>query len=543
MGNGSEQIVLASVSIDSNGVVTGVAQMNTALGAGETATLGFAKKTQAAGGVVTAFVGRLFNMRAALLVAARALGVVGLVTTAALAIRRLAADVLSSSAAWKRLTSAVEDYYLALVKGEDVAQRTQRHMIDAAKAAGVETTSSLFEQIEKVSTFITEARERLRTLMPGGALALSVKIDLAEANRKLEELIARMEDLGFGRGELLALPTTVVPDVTSTPAPKLLEAAGLGTLPDRTRQLDLLRESVRLLKSEFKETGNLDRFNAGLAGVRAKAVGLHASIEDFQRLGLPRFDVFELAGIPKPEEFNLRVQAIVGALQFLNQHIAEIPIQAFEIGVKNLTGALENMGFSLEQIDEILKKIGITSVEVKDKGLFDLKEAFKDFANSITIDQAKFETFQAVVSGVADAISQAFLEGGVTLKQAVVDILKTLTRLFITYGVAFFALGVVASTPWGAFLGNPTQFFLASGKMFLAAAIAGAAAIALGGRGGGGGREGGGRAPELGAPGGSTRGGPQVFIQVDGSIIGSDPNELARSIEKLIIVGQGDRGE
>ena len=83
----------------------------------------------------------------------------------------------------------------------------------------------------------------------------------------------------------------------------------------------------------------------------------------------------------------------------------------------------------------------------------------------------------------------------------------------------------------------PVAVTLAAALFAAVGVVAGVASKALGG-----GSDSEDRSHRERAGGGRTslRGGPTVTVNVDGSIIGTDPNELARSISELITRNQRD---
>lgn len=565
----AETVTLATVRIDASGVVSGMGDSVAALAGGEGAVGAFTKAASASSGIVGPFITRLFNLRMALMAVTRALGIVGILTTVAYALRRLTVDLISQTTWWKSLKESVTDLYRAWVLGETAIDRISRKMQDAAKEGGGQTIFGTVDQIQKLKDFVFESRRLLGEVMPGSTTAFAIQVDITQAQQKIKQLVLSLEDLGFTAAQAFVFTAADIEQIP-TPVPDLLKAAGLTTLKQRARDLDTLAQSARLIQQEFAETGNLARFESGIEAIRQKATGLNATMKEFQQIGIPKFDVFKLANIPSPEEFKEQLQALTGALQFLNMNKQAVGVDLFAKGIANLRDQLEKLLIpldqynrlmqlrekpgilspsELEEINTILSKVnatlasvGITAEGVASRGMFDLREAFRNFADSMSTDQAKWEAFQTALAAVANEISQAFLEGGVTMKQAIVEILKSLARLLITYAVTFTALGIAASTPWGAaFLGPPMPYFKAAATFAVGAVLAGGAARALSG--GGGGREGGGgsrNAGGLGSPAAGGRGGPNVTVVVQGSLLGSDPNELARSIAKLISTAQAD---
>ena len=98
--------------------------------------------------------------------------------------------------------------------------------------------------------------------------------------------------------------------------------------------------------------------------------------------------------------------------------------------------------------------------------------------------------------------------------------------------------GIAAAVHPGniALFGTPSANFAAAAKFAAVAVAAGVASKALGG----GSERSRGERDRSDRGGDNRRGGPNVVVQVDGSIFGTDPNELARSIQTLLTKAQAD---
>jgi hypothetical protein len=161
--------------------------------------------------------------------------------------------------------------------------------------------------------------------------------------------------------------------------------------------------------------------------------------------------------------------------------------------------------------------------------------AMQQFIDTLRPGLAAFDMFQVGIQTLASGIADAFLEEGVTMRQAIVELLKTLSRLAIVYALMFTAAGIAASTGWGAAIfGSPATNFKAAAAFAGVAIVTGVAAKALGR----GGERGGAGA------GGVSQGPPQrnqtINVNVSGSLLGSDPNELARSLKRLMTTAEAD---
>ena len=246
------------------------------------------------------------------------------------------------------------------------------------------------------------------------------------------------------------------------------------------------------------------------------------------------FDAFGFAGIAKPKEVTEAIDKARKALAVFEGVIATNPklTALMNQGIDNLIRKLLSLKLTAEEVAEAL---GIAFA--KPEKTFD--DMIASMAGSMDKATILFNMFQTAARGVANAIAQALLEGGVSMKQAIIGILKDMARMMITYAVMWLAFAAMATTKVGAILlgGTPAMFLKGALLMFVAAAAAGAASAALGGRGAGS-ESASGNVPE-GAPGSQgTRTNPIVTVNVDGFV--GNENELARSIAKALATATAD---
>lgn len=421
----AETVVLASLTVDSSGVITGFKAVDSVFTKTE-------KTIKNVGGTAQNFVGKLTNVTGALNIMGRSLGVLSLGLAAANGIRTLTSDLLNSIPAWKAFTGELESTYNWLVKNESAVGNLNRTLG------------------ERASDFA-----RLMFLAMHGINPGPVAAGLRAADEQ------QMRDLLQGA-------ITVGPN--ETPATKGLSLSGFkASIEDSNRLLANLQEMERLLESVI-------------------TIGPFDNLDDIV-----------------PDEF--------------------------------LDDATQRLIFFLDQLDQIPKKIEPLP------GVFE--EARKSFADLIgdwlaQLDpaMAKFDLFMTAMQAVGNAIASAFLESGVTAREAVADLLKTIARVAITYALIFAAAGVAASTGLGSALlvGTPHQFFHAAALFAAVGVGAGLASKAIGGSEGGSERAasgGGGTATQ-------TRGGSNVTVIVQGSLMGTDENTLARSIRALLTTAEAD---
>lgn len=170
-----------------------------------------------------------------------------------------------------------------------------------------------------------------------------------------------------------------------------------------------------------------------------------------------------------------------------------------------------------------------TSLEVARESWDDFKTFVMDGIQPLQLAIASIQTAMgAFVSGM----SEALLRGKFSFRQFMADMLASLVPVLLGYG----ALGLVAG-----FLGNPAGF-KAAGIAFAAAVAAAAAARALGGGGvserGSSGGAGGGAA--AGAQGGPETERTLTIVFNNSTLMGTDPDNLARNIAKIVRTASAD---
>lgn len=146
---------------------------------------------------------------------------------------------------------------------------------------------------------------------------------------------------------------------------------------------------------------------------------------------------------------------------------------------------------------------------------------------------AKLDIMTSAATAFGQAFSSALFEAGTSLKEALAEQLTALARAMTAYALTSVALGALASTPWGAaVLGPAPPYFKAAALFGIAAAGAYGVAAAFGGGRGGNQRDAvGGTAVAAAGAGG---GGRTININVNGSIVGSDPNQIADWIQDVL---------
>jgi hypothetical protein len=528
----AEKIVLAELTIDSDGVVSGVATATGSFDQGGQAMESLGKKSETTGGLLSVFTNRVFDLKKGMLGLARVLGITGLLIGIAVAIKRLTVEVISNTEWFKLLKEAVVDWWLALLKGESAVERLNRKLL-AAGAGGISSTIEKLRELKKLQEEIN--RLQGATAQPAGFRAglpgpfgiptptftpatgkpsetffKVLGIEAEQAQRKVNDLIRTMELFGLTQKEIADEFGLIFRDVGAAPeALDIFKTAGIPSPED----FDQIMGQIKATKNALEILAVVGR------GAPVDLTGALANLRT----------EFEALNIPNVEEiFHELDVAIEGG---------GISTEQMAIAMDTLMKRAEAAGFTMEQLKEVfgefVKNLDVEKLTAFEEGMLRLSE-------SLSLGGAAVEAIQIGAAGAANVLAQALLEGGVSLREAITQILKDLARLFLTYGFLFLALGIAAKTPWGRFL-DPTggkHFFKASAIMFAGAAIAAAASAALGGRGEGG-ETATGNVPR-GAPGdvGVTRTRPLIIINVEG-FVGSE-DELARKLSRSISFAQED---
>lgn len=529
-------LVLARLVVDPSGVVSGVEETGAELSKGQKQLGTFGKAQKSLAGNTSLLVNKMFSLKGALLGIGKAFGIAGIVLSLGLALKTLITSLITSTQWFKAAKRSVVDWWMSLTQGETALGRLTRRMKEfggAGPSLGViKRLRELTERSKELRLELKEIERGARQLTPGGAggilglsaakeafkpipgketLATATGFDLERTVLETDILIREAERMGVSFEDLakviegLSRGPAFTPGeaITGLPAEDFFKRLGIPTPEQFDAQFRVIRENIKFLGSpEAQEAMGLTTFLRGLRNVSA----------DFQKLGFTA-----------PQALDL-----------------------IESAMGSLTTVLANFGLSSERIVEILKEMGRVMEEIStETDLTPLQEQFLALEATVTRGQAIFQAFQVVTQSLANTIADSFLEGGVKFRDAIGQMLKDLARLMITYAVMSVALGILAATGYGALflVGTPSQFFAAAAAFAGVAALAGAAGIALAGRGGAGEEGGGSRSvlspatitPVAGAF-------PNVVVNIEGSLLGTDPNELARDIAEIILTNQSDGG-
>jgi len=282
----AERVVIASIEIDESGVVKGMASSVAAVSAGEKAIEGVGAASIRTGGFFAILTGRMVSLRVAALAVGRAFGIAGLITGVAFALSALVKETISSTERFKRAKEAVTDWWQSLVHGEDALGQLSRKMADISKAGGFGSVFDLIDQLKRLDEAFTETFEKRAGTMRGGALFHALSLDLDAISRKTNELMAKLEKMGFGHGELIGLTGAIRRPVPSLKEPTdLFKMFGVASIPQLHETIALARKAQAL----FVEMGKADPlFPLGDAlesiGKKLEQIGL--SKEQIEALGL-----------------------------------------------------------------------------------------------------------------------------------------------------------------------------------------------------------------------------------------------------------------
>jgi hypothetical protein len=189
-----EELTLATITIDKDGVVRGVADMNRGLTQVERK---FDDTSKAAGRTAEPFdalTHRMFNMRtaAAALLGGATLG--GLILT----ISNLTSEIITNTGAWQEWKRAFDDAIKSVTEGETKFDAAARHIAASSKAAGINSLFAIPGQIDTISTAAGELirrRNAIQEAVQGGAPPGTIgfpnapqRIELEGINKELQTL-------------------------------------------------------------------------------------------------------------------------------------------------------------------------------------------------------------------------------------------------------------------------------------------------------------------------------------------------------------------
>lgn len=491
----AETLVLAHLEVDASGVAGGVGQANAALQQGQLILGRFGQAQTAVASTTSAVVGRLFNLRAALLTVARSFGVVGLILTLAAGVKTLVSDLVTGTEWFKKFKESFLDWYNAFVKGETALGQFSRKMKELSEGA-VESQQAMFDRLKAIGIQSMKLQAMYAAMPDIATNQIQRRIleaDLENINIEAIRLADALERIGISRARLrveaginVGISASGLPAVAGIPAPP---AGGRTATPFESGG----DQNVQTI---------LDKMGLGVGVVE-------------QRLA----------------EAN-------EALNLFAVSMAAFGGQAREEIRESLIDQFTAAGLSIDAINEKFKAFGIDAITVTEE----IGATVGELPKAIDKAAIAFSVMETALNSVASTLANAFVSDSLSGKEALAALMADLSRAMFAYAAAEVALGIAASVaPIGsAIYGSGPAHFKAAAALGFAGAAAGAASHFFGGGGGGG------ATPSAGglelASAGPGGGGTSVSIVVQGSMIGTDENALARSIAQWIRTAQGDGG-
>lgn len=474
----ADDLVLARLSVDPSGVVSGINTSDVAFRRGEKSLNAFGTSAQ----TVT---GKLFNMRGAMLRLAGAFGVIGLVTSLAVGLSRLVTDLITSTTWFKNLKEAVTDWWMEMVKGEDALGRMARKMKDLTGGTGI---TSAAESMDKLRELVKKRQELISTMGSSDPLLMKTALaDVKAFNIAINESIAKLQKLGFTASEIGAM------------------------------------------------TGAA--FTPGLAAPGGATGGKGGG----KPAGPAPPDLFGILGIPSSEEMAKRFNDLQDAARLLQEIKASLPGDLADKGLQNLISGFQDLGLTLEQVKETLSALGFEMTEVS-AAMEDMQPqlevsttAWDDFLASLEQATEKgamgVGLVQTAMNQFVGSMTTALATGKFSFKKFFAEMLMAMVPVLLGYAAMLTVMGIAFGS---------AAHLAAAGVAFAGAAAAAAAARALGGGGGEQGARGGGGGGSVGG-GGSISRNQTVTVIVHGSLLGvGGEDALARDLNRLITTARED---
>jgi len=506
----AEKVVLASLSVDSSGVVTGIKESNAAIGKGEAAVKAFSASTQKsilpaglamrAAGLEFGGVGRVLEHLGplGLAVGAGFLAIRAALNTpevkafgeefgkASSSLAHFALEATGVTWLLNKITGGLKGANLALAADADERTFLQRTLDDLDRL-GVHDPR---EQLAPLVQALADVRKAALDKPDFGQSPL----DRFKAQALILEIAKKAQGTGLALPDQLQKIVDLLPKVTAAAKPAADALAGLklnGT------SLDL-----------------------GINALLKETTGGSFS-EDLQKLNLLQVALAELqASGQHGEEFQNNINRIVAAISTLQQSMG------------GDLGSFMSSFFAVDEDQQARFNEAMTAATTK------VQEGWLQIEESVTAGQAAFQAMNDAIGTLGGVLAETFVTGRGHVKQAIAGMLKDMSRLFFTYALANLAMAAMATTGAGAALlqGTPAQFAQAAGLFFAAGAAAGVASRALGGgqaaaartggRGGGGGNGGGGRGTQ------------NITVVIQGSV--DNPDAFARKIAKRLATATAD---
>ena len=475
----AEEVTLARLRVDSSGVTTGVNKAGQSLKRGGADVQRFGDKTKAAAASSQGFVGRVFDMKTALTTFAGAVGVVGIASIIATMTRNL----LANSEAFKTTTAALRDFFGEFVLGETIVDRVGRKLTTALEEAQIKIPElDIKAAIARTTEFIA------KTELQRDAVAQTRK-ELIEQGFVLGRTSRTLKEINTDLGTFFVMVGKNRPAVS-----------------DLDLKIDDFNVAIR------GASGQLQQMFIDLGNVRAAAVTVTSPLQALQD---------SIAGT---KIATVAVgQSLIAVDPFVNQ-ISDSFNRQLRIQ-RDLNAELRKYSLRLQTLPQLA-------------GL--AKTGTEELNETVEQTQVAFSALAIGMQAAGAAAAQAFLEAGVSTRDLFTQVLKDLSRAMIIKGFEYTAYAIAAATGIGSATlgGTPSQFGTAAGKFFAIGALAGAGARA------GGSASGAGAGEPLGgpfaAPTAATAPVQNITVIVEGSLLGTTPEQLGRDLGDLVNRGIRD---
>lgn len=160
----TEQLVLAELRIDANGVVTGIGLAKRSMDELDTKLKKTGKTADEQSVALDLLTKRMFNLKTATAALLGSFTLAGLI----LQISNLTQELITGTDWWKKWSGAIGDAFNELAKGEGVLDRTMRHVKESTGISGFGLNLPSQSQVDEILKRIADAKENLAA-QPAGA--------------------------------------------------------------------------------------------------------------------------------------------------------------------------------------------------------------------------------------------------------------------------------------------------------------------------------------------------------------------------------------
>lgn len=571
----AEKVVIAEFEVDADGVVQGVGETKRALAEGEGALVRLEQTSDRSAGTIAEVAKAVGKVAAATVLVTRGQGILSLAFGAtargAMALARgigfvklglfaagitaavaaaglliagivaivailptLAFQIIANSEAFQRLKAAVADWHAWLVRGERTLARLNRNMAEFSRRTILGEVQALRElvkqraeaarQLEQLTASGGQEVTRpglgtlagagvaasLLGLLPGGAAGIAreastetvrasmeaLRQGIAQTSAEIDEMIRRFVALGF---TLEDIRTETGATLTGVLDPAQAISAAISNI-------------LALTEADRQIIARQEAMNRQAAGF-------------FQGGALPPV-LTEAGGIFQPDQFAVEVERLNQALMALQRNQAEIAGVQIDQALQNIAKGFVRIGFSAEEAAERIRSFGFEFEEVTLDPWIEFIERLAAGADKSVL---KVQALQSAMAVLGDTVAKVGQGGGITFRGFAADVLNATAQMLFAFGAALIAKGFLTDNP--VYI---QQGIIAGAAGVAAAAAAGALSRQGGGPGGGGSRR------SVGGGGTGSGVSRSVTVVVQGSLMGTDRNELARELKRLIATAEQD---